>query len=386
MIKKRILFVDHIPFVGGAQLALVRHLKYLDRKRFYPLVACSSDSPELVERFKEAGAEVFTIPFGKLKLLNPLIFLRFFQTFGALYSLIKSRKVDLVVTNTERAAYPATLATFLRGTKIIWIVRDFEYLKPLFRRLLKFVSVVVFVSQAVKKFYFGQKKDPRLKVVYVGSDFNDLLKAVTQKEVEARRERWGVGRGRIAIGFVGRLVSWKGAQVLLEAGKIMKESGFDVGHWRIIIVGSGGEQKGANEENLHQKVVDWHLGNDVIFMGYRRDVSLCLKAFDIFVHPSVKGEPFATVIVEAMMAGLPVVASNLGGTPEIVRGGETGLLFPAGNAQALVNVLIRLMRDFSLRKTLGGSAREKANKDFSEEKTTQKFERIYERILLNETC
>lgn len=382
--KKKILFVDHTPFVGGAQLALVRHLRHLDRAKFEALVASSGDCPEVEEMLKESGARVALIPFGKLKTLDPLVFVRFFRTVAALLDLIGREDIDLIVSNTERAAYPSTIAAVLSRRKVVWIMRDFEYFKPLVRLLRNYTAAIVFVSQAVKEFYFSREENPLFKVVYVGSDFKTALAAVKSEAVGERRKRWGVKEGGLVIGFVGRLVWWKGAQVLIRAGKLMKEGGFELGRWKIVVVGSGEGQSGSNEEELHRLVKAFNLEKETIFMGYRRDIPLCLSAFNIFVHPSVGPEPFATVVVEAMAAALPVAASNLGGTPEIVEDEKTGLLFPADDDQALADILMRLMRDFSLRKRLGAEARKVVLKGFSESRVTRNLESVYTKVFANE--
>ncbi len=166
-----ILFIDHTPFIGGAELALVRHIKYLDKSRFEPLVVCSGTVPELAGKFEEAGARVFVVPFEKLKVLGPAVVGRFVRVFREVWGILRDEKVDIIVTNTERAMYVGTLAAVLSRRKLIWWVRDFEYNRFLFGILGKFASKIICVSEAIRDYYGGGRDNPKFEVVYVGSDF-----------------------------------------------------------------------------------------------------------------------------------------------------------------------------------------------------------------------
>src|SRR5690606_10651791 len=124
-----ILFVDHTPFIGGAQLVLADHIAELDRRQFSPYVACTDAIPELIERYKSAGAIVDTVDMARLRGKNPLVLWHFFRSVRQLKALIKRNEIDLVVSNTTRASYIATIAVLGQKTPLIWWVRDVLYPK-----------------------------------------------------------------------------------------------------------------------------------------------------------------------------------------------------------------------------------------------------------------
>lgn len=365
MEKYKILFTDHTPFVGGAQLALLRHLRHLSRDRFVPSVVCSDSTPTFVDKLRTTGGTVRVLNFPKLKPFTLQSLFHFLRLTKELIKIIRQEKIDLVVANTERTAYPLILAAKLTRRPFILWVRDFEYGQKLFSFLAFNSFEVVFVSKALKKYYHCKKG----QIVYVGTEVPQPITPITPSVTTHYNQ--------LLIGFAGRLVEWKGAQVLVAAGQILKAENFLPGGWQIIIAGSGENQLGSIEADLHQMVEREKLSDVVKFTGFREQMSEFYSTLSIFVHPSIKPEPFATVVVEAMAQGLPVVASNAGGTPEIIKDGENGFLFPSGDASALAEKLKILLLDNDLRKRIGESARETVLSGFTEEKVTKQMEGIY---------
>jgi glycosyltransferase involved in cell wall biosynthesis len=386
--SKKILFVDHTPFIGGAELVLIGHIKQLiklTRKRswsakalaFRAFVACSDSVPELIKNYEEAGAEVFVVPFDRLKVFDGRVFWRLFRSVSELSSVIRRHNIDLVVTNTERAMYAGTIAALVSRRPLIWWVRDFEY-NRLFFRLLSFVpQKIICVSKVIREFYGGEGNS-KFEVVYVASDFDEKLQGVAESEVAAIKEELGIGDDDFVVGFVGRLVEWKGSQVLLKAAGILRIENCKL---KIVIVGTGEGQEGNIEPQLHQMIKEYDLQNQVALTGQRDDVPVLMNIFDVFCHSSIKPEPFATVVVEAMLAGVPVVGTRIGGTPEVIRDGENGFLVPADDPKALAEVLKRLCKDESLRRRIGAKAKETALAGYTEAIVTRRVEKIYEEVL-----
>src|SRR5690348_3562618 len=116
----RILFVDHTPFVGGAELALMHHLHALDRGRFHPFVACTDTVPALVQLYRDAGAEVHLIPMPRLRRLHPMTLVHLARGVRALRALVERLDVDLVVANTSRTAYTASMALVGTRVPLVW--------------------------------------------------------------------------------------------------------------------------------------------------------------------------------------------------------------------------------------------------------------------------
>jgi len=355
----------------------VRHIEHLDKQRFEPLVVCSGTVPELVENFRRAGAKVFVIPFEKLKVLSPTVVGKFVETFREFWGILRKEKIDLVVTNTERAMYVGTLTAVLSRRKLIWWVRDFEYNRLLFRILGTLPRKIICVSEAVRD-YYGGRENPKFKVVYVGSDFNQKLKKVSLEDVLRVKEELGLTGAGFIVGYVGRLVEWKGAQVLVEGIKGLKEV-------KVVIVGTGEGQEGNIEPELRQKIKNEGLEDTAVLTGQRNDVPVLMKIFNVFCHTSIKPEPFATVVVEAMMAGIPVVGTNIGGTPEIISHGRTGFLVPPNDPQKLAAVLSHLASDQKLRQKVGREGQKLVMVKNSEPVVTRQMEEVYVGLLTGVT-
>jgi len=161
--------------------------------------------------------------------------------------------------------------------------------------------------------------------------------------------------------MVGRLAPWKGQHVFLEAfarAFPAGGAGADEGtrSAEALLVGSALFGEDDYVAALHAQVADLGLEGRVRFTGFVDDVAALLAEVDVVVHASVVAEPFGQVVVEAMAAGRPVIASDLGGPAEVVTDGVDGLLSPAGDADALAACLVRLADDAGLRLRLGRAA------------------------------
>jgi glycosyltransferase involved in cell wall biosynthesis len=168
---------------------------------------------------------------------------------------------------------------------------------------------------------------------------------------------------------VARLAEVKGQHVLLAA-----LAGLDA---TAVLVGRDLEQGGAYERHLRREAERLGVADRVVFAGYREDVPLLLAGCDVFCLPSfLEGLPL--VVLEAMAQGRPVVASDVGGTPELVADGETGILVPAGDSDALRRGLAGVLGDPERARRLGAAGRTRALSTFSAEAMTARILRIYE--------
>ena len=147
-------------------------------------------------------------------------------------------------------------------------------------------------------------------------------------------------RQSLVVGMVGRLAPWKGQHVFLEAFA----RAFGEGDARAIVVGSAmfGSAETRYAAALHELATSLGIADRVEFRGFRDDVWAELADMDMLVHASITPEPFGQVIVEAMHAGLPVIAASGGGPSEIVTDGVDGLLYPPGDVDGLCAALTRL--------------------------------------------
>ena len=379
MTKSKILFLDHTPFVGGAQLALVRHLNLLDLERFDPVVV--SSDPDFFSRSvkveRRPFVKVMRHSFGRLRILRPSSAASFiFSSFFLLLTTMRERP-RIIVANTERCFYAAFLSVLVLRKPLVLFVRDFEFSKRLITLLRPWVSFYVCVSKAIRDYYFDadQKK---VSVIYVGTDLGDQLRLVKESEIEDLRQKFNL-REEFIIGFVGRLVDWKGPLILVDIAKILSDFGSNIPSWRIVVVGEGAGQAGNIEKELRQSITDQGLDGYFSLVGFSNELPVWYKIFSVLLHTSRKAEPFATVVVESLTSSVPVIAINLGGSKEVIVNGQNGFLVDY-SAQAFVKAILGLMKDQGSYPRLSERARISAS-PFREADITGKIEDVYDRVL-----
>ncbi len=176
------------------------------------------------------------------------------------------------------------------------------------------------------------------------------------------------------IGTAGRLVDWKSQDLLIKAFALLTKSRKDA---ILLIVGDGPMRK-----DLEDLVVSLDIERGVVFTGFSTKAREIITALDIFVLPSLN-EPFGIVVVEAMCMGTPVVATNSGGVPEIVKHEHNGLLVEYGDEEGLAEAIERLIVDEKLRKRIVENGYRTVEEKFTIERYAREVEKIYEEALKN---
>lgn len=174
----------------------------------------------------------------------------------------------------------------------------------------------------------------------------------------------GLPDGSVAVGFVGRLVEEKGLAELAEAWRRLAPARPRL---HLVIAGEGGYEGEFRRLLGEAARVHW--------LGFRTDVPRLMKALDLVVVPS-REESFGIVVLEAMAAGRPVLATRTGGLVEVVRDGETGRLVPPGDAEALVGALAEMTSDVELRDRMGRASVERVRRHFSEDRMVDAYEAL----------
>jgi len=207
----------------------------------------------------------------------------------------------------------------------------------------------------------------RVDVVYNGIAVDE---PVGLTERAAARAQLNICSEAFVVGTVGRLDPVKNLSVLLRAhSQLIK----DTPHAQLVIVGSGPEQQALQAEARALGA-----GDRVLFVGYRSDARRVMAAFDVYVNSSTY-EGVSLAILEAMAAGLPVVATRVGGNPEVVLHDETGILVPGDAALPMAAAISALARDVPLRQQLGTAARARVLGRFSIDRMVDEYRRAYER-------
>jgi glycosyltransferase involved in cell wall biosynthesis len=219
-------------------------------------------------------------------------------------------------------------------------------------------DMMVAVSHAVA----SRVVDGPARVIYAGTD-------VPPRDSAALRRR---STSEVILGTAGRLIPLKGVEFLLRAAATLRD---EFPHVRVEIAGSGPQRP-----DLEQTSARLGLTGHVKFLGWIDDLHSVLPRWDVFVMPSLE-EGFPIAALEAMAAGLPVVASSVGGVPELVVDGKTGWLVPPGDAEALAARLRLLLRSPEERLTMGAKARARVRDHFSLAQMTENFGKLYDELV-----
>lgn len=380
----KVLLVNNSADVYGASRCLLRLVKLLDRTRFEPIVLMPGHGP-LDDGLR--AANVRTIIFPELsvierKILNPrglaVFLLNFPLSVVGLRRILKAERIGLVHTNTGVMLSPG-LAACLAGVPNVWHIRDWFLEFPLFwkfysRYIRAFSSRILAVSDAVaRQFPAGYGT----KVVHDGFELAEF--AVSDPAAGAKfRAEYGLGDGPV-VGCVGRIkLIRKGQEVLLRAAGLLKQRGVRA---RYVIVGAPFPGNEWHLDELAKIIREYGLDGDVVFTGELESPLAAYAAMDVFVLPSAQPEPFGGVVMEAMCLGLPVIATNIGGSVQQVADGESGFLVPPGDATALAAKLELLLGDAALRRRFGDAGRRRIEERFALKKMVESIEGVYEECL-----
>lgn len=347
--RTRILYINHTGLMSGAEHVLLNLLGGLDRERFEPIVLCPGYGG-LATEILALGVEWIPIPTvytrfswrsGQLQSVGSMI-----RAVSAVRRQIQALSPDFVHANSTRAGIVAVLAAAGTGKRVIWHVHDTLPRHPLgtairVLALLAANSSVVAVSQATAKAFRGRLPLKRkVRTIYNGVDLSRF--PLKSPGGSTFRTRLAIPPESFLVCTVGQICRRKG---LLELVDAMRRLHTEAPNLHLAVVGRvvfRHEEKYFSE--LRAAVRASGLEDRVHFVGAMSDVASVLQASDLLVLNS-KDEPFGLVLVEAMSTGTPVIATRVGGIPEIVTDSENGWLVEPGDSQALAARLLEVSRD-----------------------------------------
>ncbi len=397
MIKPRksikVLYLHASAELYGSDLILYQLVTHLDKTRYNPVVVLPFNGP-LVDKLKSAGIEVFIKPLPVLRrsLYNRAGFVRFGSVFFTsllfLTKFIKSNDIGIVHTNTS-ATWGGNVAAKICGVPHVCSAMEIVE-EPLFVAKAMALMTTCFsdriltVSTAVKEHFvrfvpFGHGK---YQVLFPPVDIERFkFRKDSRNKI---RKQLGIGDNSILIGMAGRLNHWKGQDVFIKACalvvNILKENDInkDV---RFLVLGGPVPGREYFAEELHKSIEKLGLKNVVIAPGFKSNIEEWLSAMDIFVLPSKWPEPSSTGVVAAMAVGLPVIGTNIGGTPETVVDGETGLLVPPNDHVALADAIVKLISSDELRSRMSHQAAKRARTLYSIKSYVDSVMKCYDELL-----
>ncbi len=367
----KILHVIHSSELSGPQRHLFDIAKSIDRDRFSMEVAC----PEgwLSKELEKNKVRTYRIKLKDGFSINSLL---------SLYRIARQGNYDIIHAHMGRTGLYAKLVGVMTGNPVIvtehLVAHDHLWIKnPLMRRLHllghiisnKMIRLIIAVSKEARDAYIERQDIAPEKIVTI-HNFVDTDIVASEDEAKEIRRELGIDKDCFVVGFLGRLDWRKGLKTIVDAAEGLKGMKF-------LIVGDGNARDDLIAE-IKRKGID----KDFILTGFRQDVPAIMKAMDIFVFPShAEYESFGIAVIEAMSAGIPVIASDIGPLREIMNDGENGILIPKKDPVALRSAIERLIKDRDLMRRLGEEGRKTILEKFSLKKAIREIEGVYERIL-----
>ena len=362
----RVLQVVGNAVIGGAENHVLTLARTFDRDRYRVAVVCPRPGP-LVDALREQRIPVHLIEMVKPAAddeYEPLL-----PALWALYALFRRWRPDVVHSHLYPAHLHATLAGQLAGVPALISTAHTLIVRPGDPWLLGLTrGRVIAVSQAAKALLVGAGVPPgRVRVIYNGIEpryFEDQTEAARRI-----RQELGIAADAPVVGMIARLSPEKGHDVFLQVAREVAARRPDA---RFLVVGAG-----PLSAELQQLSAALGLAEQVIFTGARRDVTALNHVIDVFLLPS-REEALPLAVLEAMAAERPVVATAVGGVPEVVVDGETGFLCQPGERAPLARAVLALLERPELRAALGRRGRRRAASRFGVERMVQETARYYQ--------
>lgn len=370
MTKPTVLHLIDCLFIGGGEMQMVDLLRRIDREKFRPLVGCLRKEGQLVPVLEQAG-----IPVEEFPVRGKLFYPHSIKEILRLARFMRRERVQIVQTQDLYSHLVGVPAALLARVPVVITNRlDLGHtMKQWHRRALKGLSFgigrVMANSEGVRTMLLEVERiDPgKIELIYNGVDLDQF--PITPE----RKGPLPLAPEDRPIVVVANLWPVKGHEILLEAA--VRVTAF-YPNAKFVLVGTGAARRAILEERARALSVE----KQVLFLGPRQDVPQILRQMEISVLPSL-AEGFSNAILESMAAGLPMVATDVGGNREAIVEGETGFLVPPRDADTLANRILRLLGDRALAQRMGRAGRERIERTFSLQRMVEETERFYERLL-----
>jgi glycosyltransferase involved in cell wall biosynthesis len=367
MQPERLLIVSDEMEVGGSQRQITHLLCNLDRAKWQPELLYFRRPSFLLDKIKAAGVPVHCIP--KKRAID-IGFLH------RLIGLLRAGRYDLIHCFSVTAELWVSIAhAFVRKPALIVSMRDMGHgLSPrqwtIKRALCRNADAIIANSQRAAD-RLEAELDGKRHVEMVPNGVVAPASLSPERRAEVRAALPIPRRDAIVVLFVGRLAAQKNIPLLFEA-----LTRFDPPQRPVLLLAGSGPLG----DELKAKAASLGLGADAVFLGDRSDIGDVMQAADLVVLPS-HDEGMSNVVLEAMAAGCAVLASDVGGNPEVIVDGQSGLLFAAGNLNALAERLATLVADEAKRADIGCKARERIADNYSIPALIERTSAIYRRVL-----
>jgi sugar transferase (PEP-CTERM/EpsH1 system associated) len=359
---------------GGAQTVLFRLLQNVDRERYQPAVVCLyNGNAVMAQQIRKLDVPVLNLGMNAKWRIDAL---------ARLYRYLRQEQPTILHCWLVHADLIGRVIGRLAGVPIVITSRRNVEIGSAFQLHLKRwttslddrIVAVCDLARQVEIEYSGTVTE-KVLTIYNGIDPNLRVSRAAQSQIghpsEPIRKEFSIPLAAPLIGTVGRLHPTKGHQDLIKAFAHLHTQWPDV---YLLLVGDG-----EMRHKLIRQADDLQLSNRIIFTGVREDISSILATLNLFVLPSLS-EGMPNVILEAMATGLPVVATSVGGVPELVVNGVTGILTPPNNPTALAEAILELLHAPEKAAAMGRAGRQRIKTHFTIDRMVEQYESLYQEL------
>ena len=367
---------------GGAETGCYDIAHYLPENNCESFIVTSGG--ELLKFVDKKKVKVIKLPVNSK---NPLLI--FFNSLALIW-IILYNNISIVHARSRAPAWSCYLATILTGRKF---VTTFHGTYNFGSKLKKFYNSVMVKSDLIiagSNFIFSHIKEnyskyfdvnKRLRVIFRGINV-DYFDPTTKIESDEKKllKQWEIEKDKKIILLPGRLTSWKGQELFIEAINLVNiELGYEA--FYVVILGSD-QGRDLYKKKLTRLSEQFRMNNQVRFIDHCKDMALAYKISDIIVSASTEPEAFGRVAVEAQSMEKPIIASNIGGSNETIIDEKTGFLFDSGNSKSLSQKILKLLYlDETSLKLIGTEGRKNVIKKFNVEKMCFSTYSEYKKIM-----
>jgi glycosyltransferase involved in cell wall biosynthesis len=369
--SRTVLFLAWAPFFSGAERALLMTLRALDGSRYAPVVIAGADG-ELTAQARTMGVPCRVLP---IRQLSRRALLGSASALARVVAAAARIRPSLIHANDMPSYQPGGIAGRLLGVPALTHLRFPDsargyrwFFRPRF-------SHAIFISESFRADAMAVAPDlfdGRSSVVY---DAVGVPAVWSDAERAARRRALDLPPDAPIIALTGQISEVKGIWDFVAAAELLRDTSA-----LFVVLGDDLRTHGELRRQMTAEVARLGLGARFRFLGFRQDAPDLVQLFDIVAVPS-HVEPFGLASLEAMAAARPVVATRVGGIPEVVVDGETGLLVPARNPAALAAALSTLLHRPDLRARLGAAGHRRACDVFSPAAHGRALTAVYDRVL-----
>jgi glycosyltransferase involved in cell wall biosynthesis len=367
---------------GGAETGCYDIAHYLPENNCESFIVTSGG--ELLKFVDKKKVKVIKLPVNSK---NPLLIL--FNSLALIW-IILYNNISIVHARSRAPAWSCYLATILTGRKFVTTFHGTYNFKSNLKKIYNSVMVKSDLIIAGSNFIFSHIKEnyskyfdvnKRLLVIFRGINV-DYFDPTTKLEADEKKllKKWEIEKDRKIILLPGRLTSWKGQELFIEAINLVNiELGYEA--FYAVILGSD-QGRDLYKKKLIRLTEQYRMNNQVRFIDHCNDMALAYKISDIVVSASIEPEAFGRVAVEAQSMEKPIVASNIGGSNETIIDEKTGFLFETENAKSLSQKILKLLYlDETNLKLIGIEGRKNVIKKFNVEKMCFSTYSEYKRII-----